>query len=177
MKKYFLVGLIVAIMPNICAAESASVSNLIREKQRKMEELEKCMGASKGLKIAGISTLGVTAAGVAGNIVEAKVLSDYDKKIETANKKIESANAELAKKQQEAANVDTKSAEDNNVPEIKHSLDGDLYMNTEITTDIAPVNGIQPSLNINEPVATKAFNALNQESLKKKQAQDLFNQK
>jgi hypothetical protein len=100
MKKYFLIGLIVAIMPNICAAESASVSNLIREKQRKMEELEKCMGASKGLKIAGISTLGVTAAGVAGNIVEAKVLSDYDKKIETADKKIESAKTELANAEQ-----------------------------------------------------------------------------
>jgi len=87
-------------MPNVCAAESASVSNLIREKQRKMAELEKCMGTSKGLKIAGISTLGVTAAGVAANVVEAKKIKDYDDKIELADKKIETAKDELAKIEQ-----------------------------------------------------------------------------
>ena len=73
MKKYFLFGLIVAIMPSICFGASARYTQLVREKQRKMAELEKCMGATNGLKIAGLSTLGLTAVGVAGNIAEAVV--------------------------------------------------------------------------------------------------------
>ena len=72
----------------------------MREKQRKMEQLEKCMGTNKGLKIAGISTLGLTAAGVAANIYEAKAIKDNEKTIEKKNEKIESINAEIARKQE-----------------------------------------------------------------------------
>ena len=78
MKKYFLIGLIVAIVPSICLGQSTRYTQLVREKQRKMEELEKCMGASKGLQIAGLSTLGLTAVGVAGNIAEAQKRDSYE---------------------------------------------------------------------------------------------------
>lgn len=89
MKKYFLLGLIVAIAPNICFGAGARYTQLVREKQRKMEELEKCMGSSKGLKIAGLSTIGLTAVGVAGNIAEAQKLQEYDDAIAKKNKDIE----------------------------------------------------------------------------------------
>lgn len=111
MKKYFLLGLIVAIAPNICFGAGARYTQLVREKQRKMEELEKCMGSSKGLKIAGLSTIGLTAVGVAGNIAEAQKLQEYDdaiakknKDIETKEKAIVAEQEKIAKKQQEKSN-------------------------------------------------------------------------
>lgn len=96
MKKYFLLGLIVAIAPNICFGAGARYTQLVREKQRKMEELEKCMGSSKGLKIAGLSTIGLTAVGVAGNIAEAQKLQEYDDAIAKKNKDIEAKEKAIA---------------------------------------------------------------------------------
>ena len=96
MKKYFLLGLIVAIAPSVCFGVGARYTQLVREKQRKMEELEKCMGSTQGLKIAGISTLGLTAVGVAGNIVEAKKLDEYDTNLKLADKKIAKAETDIA---------------------------------------------------------------------------------
>lgn len=111
MKKYFLLGLIVAIAPNICFGAGARYTQLVREKQRKMEELEKCMGSSKGLKIAGLSTIGLTAVGVAGNIAEAQKLQEYDDAIAKKNKDIEAKEKaiadekeKIAKKQQDKSN-------------------------------------------------------------------------
>lgn len=93
----------------MCLGASARYTQLVREKQRKMEQLEKCMGASKGLKIAGVSTIGLTAVGVAANIAEAKTIKTNEKAIEKKNKEIESAQkalgdkkAEIAKKEAEA---------------------------------------------------------------------------
>ena len=104
MKKYFLFGLMVAIMPNLCCGASARYTQLVREKQQKMEELEKCMGSSNGLKIAGISTLGLTAVGVAGNIYEAKEIKKNVATIDennTAIEKKEKENKKLAEKKAE----------------------------------------------------------------------------
>lgn len=111
MKKYFLLGLMIAIAPNICFGAGARYTQLVREKQRKMQELEKCMGASNGLKIAGLSTIGLTAVGVAGNIAEAQKLQEYDDAIAKKNKDIEAKEKaiadekeKIAKKQQEKSN-------------------------------------------------------------------------
>ena len=95
MKKYFLIGLIVAIAPNLCLGASARYTQLVREKQRKIEELEKCMGATKGLKIAGISTLGLTAVGVAGNIAEAQKRDSYETDMKSLDKKITKLDGEI----------------------------------------------------------------------------------
>ena len=99
MKKYFLFALLVAIMPNLCFGASARYTQLVREKQRKMEELEKCMGVSKGLKIAGVSTLGLTAVGVVGNVYEASELKKYDSQIASKDKAIEKTKQEIAEKE------------------------------------------------------------------------------
>ena len=98
MRKYFILSLIVSIIPNLCLAENPRITKLMREKQAKMEQLEKCMGSSKGLKIAGISTLGLTAVGVAGNIAEAKVIQDYNDRIESTDKNIEKTKIEIQEK-------------------------------------------------------------------------------
>ena len=101
MKKYFLMGLIVAITPSICFGASARYTQLVREKQRKMAELEKCMGATNGLKIAGLSTLGLTAVGVAGNIAEAKKIQDNESYIKSADKKLETLDEKIKAKTDE----------------------------------------------------------------------------
>lgn len=113
MKKYFLFGLIVAIMPSICFGSSARYTQLVREKQRKMAELEKCMGATNGLKIAGLSTLGLTAVGVAGNVAEAQKIKEYDEYIEEkapkALARIETSIAEEKEKLESKDNTNTNS--------------------------------------------------------------------
>ena len=72
------------------------IEKLIAEKQAKMEKLKKCKGTTKNLKIAGISTLGITAVGVGANIAEAVVLNEEKGKLKT-----EKANLEKAQKKQE----------------------------------------------------------------------------
>ena len=122
MKKYFLLGLMIAIAPNICFGAGARYTQLVREKQRKMEELEKCMGATNGLKIAGLSTIGLTAVGVAGNVAQAKKLDEYESGIESKQKELEKVNKDIAEKEaeikkakeaEEAAAAQKKAAEEN----------------------------------------------------------------
>ena len=98
MRKSIYLGLIISIFPSLCLAGNPRITKLMREKQAKMEQLEKCMGSSKGLKIAGISTLGLTAVGVAGNIAEAKVIQDYNDRIESTDKNIEKTKIEIQEK-------------------------------------------------------------------------------
>ena len=63
---------------------SPRVAELIAQKQAKMKKLEKCKGTTKNLKIAGLSTLGVTAVGVAANVAEAVILKEEKGKLGTA---------------------------------------------------------------------------------------------
>ncbi len=89
-----------AIVPSICFGQSVRFTNLVREKERKMAELEKCLGSTQGLKIAGLSTLGLTAVGVAGNIYEAQKINDYDTQTQKVEKKIESVQKDIDAKQE-----------------------------------------------------------------------------
>jgi hypothetical protein len=97
LKKY-ISFLLMLIVPSICFGASARYTQLVRLKKQKMEQLEKCMGTSKGLQIAGISTLGLTAAGVAGNIYEAKLIKDNEKTLEKKEATITEKTDELKKK-------------------------------------------------------------------------------
>ena len=115
MKKYFIYSLIVSICPSLCFGASIRYNQLVREKQRKLEELEKCLGTTNGLKIAGISTLGLTAVGVSTDIAQAKTKSEYDNKIGKIDRKIETAKqdfidkkAKIEKKKADAAEQDRK---------------------------------------------------------------------
>lgn len=117
MKKYFLIGIIMAIVPNICFGASARFTQLAREKERKMAELEKCMGSTKGLKIAGISTLGLSAVGVAANVVEAKKIKDYDSSIESTQQQIEKTQTEIERKQKELSQIQNSKQAEKPTPE------------------------------------------------------------
>ena len=86
MKKYFTFGLIMSLVSGACFAEHPMITQLLQEKQAKMEKLQKCQGTTKNLKIAGISTLGVTAVGVGANIAEAVVLSNTKEEVKKAKK-------------------------------------------------------------------------------------------
>ena len=101
LRKYILPILLISILPGICFGASARYTQLVREKQRKIEQLEKCMGTNKGLQIAGISTLGLTAVGVAGNIAEAKIIKKNEKTLEKQNTTLAEKQAEYNKKHQE----------------------------------------------------------------------------
>lgn len=103
MKKYMLLGTLIAIMPNYVFGASARYNQLVAEKQQKMAELEKCSGDVNGWKIAGISTIGLTAVGVAGNIVLANTQSKYDDKIANTNKEIDNTRNRIEQKERENA--------------------------------------------------------------------------
>ena len=129
MKKYFYVSLLIAIMPGMVLGASARYTQLVREKQHKMEQLEKCMGTSKGLKIAGVSTLGLTAVGVVANVAEAKTIKTNEKTIEKKDKAIEeamAANKEKADKLQQKTELAEckKELRDNNITDVEKDADG-----------------------------------------------------
>ena len=100
-KKYLTSFLIMISIPAVCYASSARYTQLVRQKQQKIEQLEKCMGTMGNLKIAGISTLGLTAVGVAGNIAEAKIISDNESKIDKMDEKIEKQKVDNERKKWE----------------------------------------------------------------------------
>ena len=60
------------------------IASLTKEKLEKIAKLEECQKNTKGLKIAGITTLGVSAIGIGANIGEAVALNKLDEKISTA---------------------------------------------------------------------------------------------
>ena len=86
MKKAFISSLIMSFTCITCFAQHPRITQLIAEKQAKMEKLEKCQGTTKNLKIAGISTLGITAVGVGANIAEAVVLNNAKEDVAKAKK-------------------------------------------------------------------------------------------
>lgn len=86
MKKAIISSLILSLIPGFCLGVNDRIYKLMQEKQAKMEKLEKCQGTTKNLKIAGISTLGITAVGVGANIAEAVVLKNTKEDVEKAKK-------------------------------------------------------------------------------------------
>ena len=165
-KKHIFIGILLGLIPNMVLGYSARYNQLVQEKERKMAELEKCQGSTKGLKIAGISTLGLTAVGVAGNIVEAKKLGEYDTKIEKTKTKIASTETEIENKQAEiiakqkqveeekaaaAANAtvggNTASADSSNGEQAANSQKSDFAKTSEqIKADIAAINALEGKL-------------------------------
>lgn len=128
--------LLLLVTPSICFGSSARYTQLVREKQRKIEELEKCMGTNKGLQIAGISTLGLTAVGVAGNIAEAKIIKDNTKTIEKQNTTLQDKEKEYNRKKQQKA--EEEAAEAARVAEYNRTH----TLTIIATQDIARINGL-----------------------------------
>ena len=98
------------LLPGLSFGENPRIAELTRSKQEKMERLQKCEGTTKALKIAGLSTIGLTAVGVVGNVVESQKIKEYqgqsnalDTQISQTKKEIEDKKAEIEKKKAAAA--------------------------------------------------------------------------
>lgn len=76
----------------------AEIARLTAEKQRKYRELEKCAKSVSGLQIAGVSTIGLTAAGVALNMSQANQKQTLDGQIKATNTQIKNKKQELEEK-------------------------------------------------------------------------------
>lgn len=100
MKK--LLTVIFAICPMIASADylDDKIANLTKQKLDKIAKLEECQKNTKGLKIAGITTLGVSAIGIGANIGEAVALNKLDDKIDTAVKTKSNLDTEIGKLKQ-----------------------------------------------------------------------------
>ena len=152
LRKYILPILLISILPGICFGASARYTQLVREKQRKIEQLEKCMGTNKGLQIAGISTLGLTAVGVAGNIAEANIIKKNEKTLEKQNTTLAEKEEEYNRK--ENAKKDAEKERDqaktdwNNAHKLKEIVRQDIdtinALNITIGTEVF-VSGYDPS--------------------------------
>jgi hypothetical protein len=81
------------------------IQALLDEKARKIEELEKCDSKRKAFVIAGISTLGLTAVGIGGNIA----LASKNKKLDA---ELSDRKAELSSKQGELSGLRQRQRED-----------------------------------------------------------------
>jgi hypothetical protein len=92
MKKYCLL-ILCALIPfaGYSDYKDSQIARLTAEKQRKYAELEKCAKSVKGLQIAGISTLGLTAGGVALNVSQAARKKTLDSDIAKVNAQISKA--------------------------------------------------------------------------------------
>ena len=95
---------IIATMTGMSAfglSNASLIRKLTNEKKQKMQILEKCTKKVKGFQAAGISTLGLTAAGAFGDVALIKKNKSLDSQISKVNSDIETKKSELTKKQQE----------------------------------------------------------------------------
>lgn len=81
------------------ATTDQQIQELLSEKQEKIAALEKCAGKKQGWMIAGISTIGLTAAGVAGNIVLANKNKEIDAELSAEKSKLVTAQQKMKEKQ------------------------------------------------------------------------------
>lgn len=87
-----------ALCPIVASADylDDKIADLTKQKLEKIAQLEECQKNTKGLKIAGITTLGISAIGIGANIGEAVALDNYDKKIAEAKRKIGNLDTEIS---------------------------------------------------------------------------------
>ncbi|MBO7509409.1 MAG: hypothetical protein J6T57_04005 [Alphaproteobacteria bacterium] len=89
---------------------TAQIRQLLDEKQHKMEELEKCEGKKKGFMIAGLSTIGLTAVGIGGNIALASKSNKLSNEIDEKNQKLEKKETELSQINSKISNLQYENA-------------------------------------------------------------------
>ncbi|MEE1029753.1 MAG: hypothetical protein UIC65_01885 [Alphaproteobacteria bacterium] len=120
MKKMF--ACVLALCPMIASADylDDKIASLTKEKLDKIAKLEECQKSTKGLKIAGITTLGVSAIGIGANIGEAVKLNKLEAQIGAAetnksdlDKQISAAKEEKAKKEKAAEEEQERQAANN----------------------------------------------------------------
>ena len=102
---------IFCVVGNVGAVQmTPQIQSLLDQKAQKVAELEKCDKTRKGFMIAGISTLGLTAVGIGGNIALANKNKKLDeeltsKKTELGAKKKELSNLQLRQQQAQLPDI------------------------------------------------------------------------
>jgi hypothetical protein len=101
MKKAFV--LILSVFPMIASGDylDDKIADLTKQKLEKIAELEECQKSTKGLKIAGITTLGISTVGIAANIGEAVALKKLDGQISEAETKLGDLDEQIQDKKDE----------------------------------------------------------------------------
>ncbi len=141
MKKAIISSLILSLIPGFCLGVNDRIYKLMQEKQAKMEKLEKCQGTTKNLKIAGLSTLGITAVGVGANIAEAVVLNDY---------KSDVAKAKDARDAQQKI-------KDDRLAKLAKGQDADIIQNRETEKEVEPESVEAPKTTITNNDVSDVF--------------------
>ena len=97
MNKLFISFL--SFVPMVASADylNDKWTNLVKEKQELISELEKCQKNTKGFKIAGLATLGVSAIGIGVNIGEAVKINSLEGEINQAQQRISNLDTEINK--------------------------------------------------------------------------------
>lgn len=148
MKKMF--ACVLALCPMIASADylDDKIASLTKEKLDKIAKLEECQKSTKGLKIAGITTLGVSAIGIGANIGEAVKLNKLEAQIGAAetdksdlDKQISAAKEEKAKKEKAAEEEQERQAA-NNTCGNRTSCTGAPNAESLNATDVVCINGV-----------------------------------
>ena len=140
MSKSICIAIFMSVLPCLCFGYSAEYTRLVREKQEKMAELEKCMGTTKGLKIAGVSTLGLTAIGIYKDIDLKKEADKYEAKVNRYENKIQVVQGRIdAVKDHKAKDAEQSQQPSSNMPKIP-SVPGNPPVSTDEGTEDVSVN-------------------------------------
>lgn len=101
------------IAPRTSYGVSSTVSQLLQEKQQKIQALEKCEGKRKGFMIAGISTIGLTGVGVVGNVALANANKRTEAELTSQKQTLATKKQELADRKKELENKKSQSKKSN----------------------------------------------------------------
>lgn len=161
MKKMF--ACVLALCPMIASADylDDKIASLTKEKLDKIAKLEECQKSTKGLKIAGITTLGVSAIGIGANIGEAVKLNKLETQINTAetnksnlDKQISAAEEEKAKKEKAVeAEQERRHQAANNTCGNTTSCTGAPNAESLNATDVVCINGVNKAKECKENFA------------------------
>lgn len=101
MKKIYCI--VCMFLPMVASADALDdkIARLTQEKLDKLAKLEQCQKSTKGLKIAGWTTLGISAIGIGANIGEAVALNKLDTKIGNAQEQSEKLDGQINAIQQQ----------------------------------------------------------------------------
>ncbi|MDW2994799.1 MAG: hypothetical protein R8N24_02105 [Alphaproteobacteria bacterium] len=115
-----------ALFPTFANADALDdkIAELTRQKLDKIAQLEQCQKSTKGLKIAGITTLGISAIGIGANIGEAIKIKKLDSELSTiATKKTDLQNKiDAAKKEQEKAKKSAQQLPQNQLQQLSQNV-------------------------------------------------------
>ena len=158
MKKIF--ACVLAVCPMVASADylDDKIAALTKEKLDKIAKLEECQKSTKGLKIAGITTLGVSAIGIGANIGEAVALKNYDAKINTAvqtksDLEVQIIDAQRKKAEEEAAKLAAQSGVNLvNQPVVTPGVDVNNTCGTKTCDAATPTQSGLDLLNATEAV-------------------------